>query len=187
MTDHVIIERADRVLRVRLNRPEKKNALTEAMYAAMANAIEAAEHDDSLRVLLFTGTEGCFTAGNDLGDFLERPPHGKTAPVFRFVTALARSTLPMIAAVDGVAIGVGTTLLLHCDYVLATPGARFHMPFVDLGLVPEAGSTYLLPRLLGHAKAAELLLLTRPFHSHGCLANSTTCFSLTRTKRSARI
>lgn len=163
MTEDIRIERAERILEVRFNRPQKKNALTEAMYAALADALEAAEADSEVRALLLLGSEGCFTAGNDLNDFLERPPNRRTAPVFRFITGLARATVPLIAAVDGVAIGIGTTLLLHCDYVLASPEAVFRMPFVDLGLLPEAGSSYLLPRLLGHAKAAELVLLARPF------------------------
>ncbi len=163
MTDDIAIQRRDGILEIRLARPEKKNALTEAMYAAMAEALEEAETDGDVRALLVLGSEGCFTAGNDLKDFLERPPDRRSAQVFRFVTALARSTVPLIAAVDGVAIGIGTTLLLHCDYVLASPEAVFRMPFVDLGLLPEAGSSYLLPRLVGHAKAAELVLWARPF------------------------
>jgi len=133
------------------------------MYTAMAYAIETAEHDSEVRVILFEGSAGCFCAGNDLKDFQEQPPRDKAAPVYRFITALARSTVPMVAAVDGVAVGIGTTLLLHCDLVYATERTRFQLPFVNLGLLPEAGSTYLLPKLVGAARASELLMTGRPF------------------------
>ncbi len=162
--DAIIIGGDDEhVVQIRFNRPDKKNAITTAMYDAMADALEAAERDRSVRAVLFLGGAGCFTAGNDLNDFRERPPSDEGSPAFRFIKALARATVPLIAAVDGVAIGIGTTMLLHCDVVLASEAARFQMPFVNLGLVPEAGSTYLLPRMLGHARAADLVLRARPF------------------------
>jgi len=161
--DLIIIEKDAGVLRLRMNRADKKNALTRDMYTAMAYAIETAEHDSEVRVILFEGSAGCFCAGNDLKDFQEQPPRDKAAPVYRFITALARSTVPMVAAVDGVAVGIGTTLLLHCDLVYATERTRFQLPFVNLGLLPEAGSTYLLPKLVGAARASELLMTGRPF------------------------
>ncbi len=151
------------VLKIRLSRPEKKNALTSEMYAAMARAVTEAEEDIGVRAIVFLGSQGCFTAGNDLTDFQQNPPRDKAAPVYQFILALVRSTVPMIVAVDGLAIGIGTTLLLHCDMSFASPGARFQMPFVNLGLLPEAGSTFLLPRLMGHTRASELILTCRPF------------------------
>ncbi|ESR26757.1 Enoyl-CoA hydratase [Lutibaculum baratangense AMV1] len=147
------------VMIVRLARPEKKNALTSEMYAGLADALDAAETDQSVRVVMLLGSGGAFTAGNDLSDFLSNPPRGGEAPVFRFLRALARASVPLVAAVDGDAVGVGTTMLLHCDMVVASTRSRFRLPFVELGLVPEAGSTLLLPRLVGHAKAAELMML----------------------------
>ena len=163
MIDLIIIEKDAGLLRLRMNRADKKNALTRDMYTAMAYAIETAEQDPEVRVILFEGSAGCFCAGNDLSDFLWEPPRDKSAPVYRFITALARSTVPMVAAVDGVAIGIGTTMLLHCDLVYATERTRFQLPFVNLGLLPEAGSTYLLPKLVGTARASELLMTGRPF------------------------
>jgi enoyl-CoA hydratase/carnithine racemase len=159
----IISDDDEHVVRVRFNRPDKKNAITTAMYDAMAGVLESAERDRSVRAVVLLGGAGCFTAGNDLNDFRERPPSDEASPAFRFIKALARATVPLIAAVDGVAIGIGTTMLLHCDVVLASEQARFQMPFVNLGLVPEAGSTYLLPKMLGHARAADLVLRARPF------------------------
>ena len=158
MGNQIKIDNDAGVLRLIMNRPDKKNALTQEMYGAMADAMAAAEEDLSVRVILFTGADGNFTAGNDLNDFRNNPPRGPDAPVFRFITGLAKSTVPMIAAVDGFAIGVGTTMLLHCDMVFLAEDAQLQMPFVDLGLVPEAGSSYLLPKLMGHARAAELVM-----------------------------
>lgn len=139
------------------------------MYAAMAEAVANAERDLSVGTILFLGSEGCFTSGNDLGDFQQSPPRDKAAPVYQFILALARSSVPIVAAVDGLAIGIGTTLLLHCDMAFASPGARFQMPFVNLGLLPEAGSTYLLPKLMGHTRAAELILSCRPINGRDAL------------------
>lgn len=164
MSDHISTDIEDGILTVRICRPERRNALTGAMYAAMADALEAGARDASVRVALIVGTQGVFTAGNDIGDFLNEPPHGEGAPVHRFLAFLAATDLPLVAAVDGPAVGIGTTMLFHCDYVHVTEQAHLQMPFVDLAVVPEAGSSFLAPRLLGHPKAAELLMLGRPFN-----------------------
>jgi enoyl-CoA hydratase/carnithine racemase len=150
-------------MQLRLNRPEKKNALTLAMYAMLADGLEAAARDPGVRVVTIAGGPGLFTAGNDLGDFLSSPPIGPDQPVLRFLAALASFPKLLVAGVAGPAIGIGTTMLLHCDLVVATPSACFSMPFVDLGLVPEAGSSLLLPRLIGRRRAALHLLLCEPF------------------------
>jgi len=170
MTSHILSQTADRVARIGLNRPEKKNALTADMYAAMADAVSAAEADPQVRVTLIHGQADCFCSGNDLKDFLERPPHGENAPVTRFLRTLSTAAKPLIAAVGGPAVGIGTTMLLHCDLVYATPETRFQLPFVSLGLVPEAASSLLLPMIAGHHRAAELLLLGRPFSAEKALA-----------------
>jgi enoyl-CoA hydratase/carnithine racemase len=151
------------VLRIEIARPEKKNALTGAMYAALAAAIASAEQDEGVRVMLLSGVGGAFTAGNDLQDFLAAPPQADAHPVFHFLTALSHAAKPIVAAVSGPAIGIGTTLLLHCDLVYADETARFALPFVNLGLCPEAGSSLLLPAVAGYQRAAELLLLGEPF------------------------
>ncbi|MFO7706244.1 MAG: enoyl-CoA hydratase, partial [Halopseudomonas sp.] len=142
-----------------MNRPEKKNALTRDMYSAMAEAINAAQDDDSLRAVIIQGSDSCFTSGNDVSDFINVPPSGPDSPVYDFLKAICHAPKPLIAAVNGPAVGVGTTLLLHCDLVYVADDAKLKMPFVNLGLCPEAGSSFLLPRLLGHLRAAELLLL----------------------------
>ncbi len=151
------------VATIGLRRPQKKNALTAAMYEALADALEAAEADREVRAILFHGTPEAFTAGNDLNDFLARPPSDEEAPVFRFLRAVAGAANPLVAAVNGPAVGIGTTLLLHCDLVYAGEDARFQLPFTRLGLVPEFASTYLLPLVAGYQRAAELLLLGEPF------------------------
>lgn len=151
------------VAEIVFDRPEKRNAITVAMYAALADALAAAEADCDVRVVLFRGNGGAFTAGNDLKDFLANPPDGPERPVFRFLRGLAGARKPLVAAVEGAAVGIGTTMLLHCDLVLAADTARFALPFVDLGLVPEAASSLLLPRLAGHQRAAELFFLGDPF------------------------
>ncbi|MGQ3075860.1 MAG: enoyl-CoA hydratase [Ferrovibrionaceae bacterium] len=158
----ILTEIAGGVMTLTFNRPDKKNALTSEMYAALADGFAAAEADPAVRVILLTGAGGAFTAGNDLQDFLARPPQGDEAPVSRFLRALATTSKPLVAAVQGVAVGVGTTMLLHCDLVYAGESARLSMPFVNLGLVPEAASSLLLPRLAGHQKAAELLMFGEP-------------------------
>jgi enoyl-CoA hydratase/carnithine racemase len=157
--EHVVAARDGAVLTITMSRPAKKNALTHAMYGAMADALGSAATDGSVRVILITGTGDAFTAGNDLGDFLNAPPAGAEAPVFRFLTALSTAEKPVVAAVNGLAVGIGTTMLLHCDLVYAARSAVFSAPFVNLALVPEAASSLLLPGRIGHAKAAELFLL----------------------------
>ena len=150
------------VARIELARPEKKNAITTEMYVQMAEALAAADADPEVRAVLIRGSRDCFTAGNDLSDFLQRPP-GAQSPSWKFFETLPGLQKPVVAAVAGAAVGIGTTLLLHCDFVYATPGARFQLPFVPLGIVPEFGSTYLLPLLAGYQRAAQLLLLGQPF------------------------
>jgi enoyl-CoA hydratase/carnithine racemase len=169
MSDQIMVSHQDRVMRIRMARPEKKNALTIAMYSALADALEQAAHDDMVRVVLITGGDDVFTSGNDLRDFAASPPTGPESPVFRFLSAISTFPKPIVAAVNGLAIGIGTTLLLHCDLVVADPAARFSLPFVNLGLVPEAASSLLLPRMLGHVRAAELLLLGDMFTAAAAL------------------
>ena len=144
-------------------RPDKKNAITADMYACMAEGIEAAAADASVRVALIAGSAECFTAGNDLQDFLANPPAGDASPVFRFLRALAAFPKPVVAAPCGPAVGIGTTLLLHCDLVYAGDNARFSVPFAQLGLCPEAASSLLLPAIAGWQHAAEKLMLGEPF------------------------
>lgn len=164
MTDELVrTELREGVLTVLLNRPEKRNALNMAMYGALDAALALADRDEQVRVVLISGNGGTFTSGNDLADFLDAAFLAGDSPVMGFLTTLFRARKPIIAAVEGMAIGVGVTMLLHCDLVYAGEGAEFQMPFVNLGLVPEAGSTLLLPRLMGHQRAAELLLLGAPF------------------------
>jgi len=155
------------VATIEIARPEKKNALTIAMYQAMADAIDAAAADNAVRAVLITGQPGIFTSGNDIEDFMSRPPgQGSDAaesPVFRFMRALVGCDKPVLAAVTGAAIGIGTTMLLHCDLVYVADDARLAMPFVGLGLVPEFASSLLVPQLMGHRRAAEKLLLGDPF------------------------
>jgi enoyl-CoA hydratase/carnithine racemase len=163
MTELVLVTDNGPVRTVRMNRPDKKNALTMAMYEAMAAAIESAPRNPTLRCLLIAGTPTAFCAGNDIGDFLKMATGEGAlgAPILRFLHALARCELPLVAAVQGNAIGVGTTMLMHCDHVVTSNEARFSTPFVDLGLVPEAGSSLLAPRLMGHARAFSLLVMGR--------------------------
>jgi len=163
MTDAIQIERERGLLTLRLNRPEKKNALTRAMYSALAAALKEADEDPDIYAVLITGSHECFTAGNDIADFIQQPPSDLDSPVFHFMLNLLECRKPVIAGVAGAAVGIGTTLLLHCDLVYVSADARLRMPFVNLGLCPEFGSSLILPRLLGHAKAAELLLLGERF------------------------
>jgi enoyl-CoA hydratase/carnithine racemase len=162
----VLVERRDSVLTVTMARPERRNAITVAMYAALADAIESAAGDASIRLITLEGQGEDFTAGNDLGDFLQampRPGEAQDIPVWRLLRALARNQVPLIAAVHGNAVGIGTTMLFHCDFVVAEEGSRFVMPFVDLGLVPEAASSLLFPLLAGRRRAARYLLLGESF------------------------
>jgi enoyl-CoA hydratase/carnithine racemase len=165
MSAHIVVQTRDRIACIEIARPEKKNALTLEMYQALADALVAAEGDAQVRAVLIHGTADCFCSGNDLKDFLERPPHGDESPTWRFLRAVSSAAKPLVAAVGGAAVGVGTTMLLHCDLVYAAPNARFQLPFVPLGLVPEAASSLLLPMIAGYQRAAELLLLGQPFGS----------------------
>ena len=151
------------VLTITLSRLERKNAFTQAMYSRVAELLDQAAHDDTVRVVVLQGHETVFSAGNDIHDFLEQPPATDDAPVFRLLRALVTFAKPLVAAVCGPAVGIGTTLLLHCDLVYAGDNAVFAMPFVNLGLCPEAGASLLVPRLFGHQRAAEVLLLGEPF------------------------
>lgn len=154
------------ILVLKLNRPEKQNALTREMYQDLANAINEAHGDFGVRAAVITTTSKHFTAGNDLFDFLNEPPIEPGSPVMNFLEAIHNFAKPLIAAVSGNAVGIGTTMLLHCDYVTAHPETRFSMPFVSLGLVPEAGSSLLFPRLVGHQIASQVFLSGEPFDSN---------------------
>jgi enoyl-CoA hydratase/carnithine racemase len=161
-TNAVITERSGAVQLIELNRPDKSNAVTFAMYDDLTAAISHAEQDSAIRVMLIHGRGDSFTAGNDLGDFLRNPPTSADLPPVRFLHALSQATKPIVAAVQGYAVGVGTTMLFHCDLVYAAPDARFMLPFVNLGLVPEGASSYLLPRVAGYQRAAEAIMLGAP-------------------------
>ena len=162
MSAAILSSTRDRVARIEIARPEKKNALTAEMYQQLGAALAAAEGDPHARAILLHGTAECFTSGNDVGDFLKRPAGG-TPPAKALFDVLPHMKKPVVAAVGGPAVGIGSTLLLHCDLVYAAPNARFQLPFVPLGIVPEFGSTFLLPMLAGYQRAAELLLLGQPF------------------------
>jgi enoyl-CoA hydratase/carnithine racemase len=162
-TNQIQSKYCDGILTLRINRPEKKNALNLTMYKALAVGLREADLDDTVRVILICGGDDCFTSGNDLADFLSTPPTGPESPVMQFLIAISEARKPIVAAVGGLAVGIGVTMLLHCDLVYAGSGATFQMPFVNLGLCPEAGSTLLLPRIMGHQRAAELLLLGEAF------------------------
>ena len=163
MSDALTHAQSDGVLTVSFNRPDKKNALTLAMYEALVEVLGRADEDPSVRAIVLRGEGGTFTAGNDLGDFMKNPPASMDTPVGHVLELLPRLRTPLVAAVDGAAVGIGTTLLMHCDLAYCSDRAKFKMPFVPLGLCPEAGSSYLLPRLAGRAKATELLLLGETF------------------------
>ncbi|MBA2721936.1 MAG: enoyl-CoA hydratase [Methylibium sp.] len=157
------------VLTLTFNRLDKKNSITAAMYAALAEALATAKDDAEVRAVVFQGHELIFSAGNDLGDFISNPPAGADSPVWRFLHGISSFPKPVVAAVCGAAVGIGTTLLLHCDLVYAGDNAKFSLPFVNLGLCPEAASSLLLPRLIGHPRAAEALLLGEPFGAEQAL------------------
>ncbi len=159
----VEVERNGAVLHIVINRPERKNALTAEMYDALSDALERGEVDSAIRVILLSARGDAFTAGNDLEDFMKRPWKGQAVPpAVRFIRAVATARKPIVAAVQGLAVGVGTTILLHCDLVYAAEDARFMMPFINLGIVPEAAATVLLPLLIGRQRAAELFMLGSP-------------------------
>ncbi len=160
---YIEVEQVEAVMRIAINRPEKKNALTSEMYDALAEAFERAENDKSVRVILLYGKGDAFTAGNDLQDFMEKPWKGQaTPPAVRFINVVAHAKKPIVAAVHGLVVGVGSTILLHCDLVYAAAESRFMMPFIALGIVPEAASTVLLPLLIGRQRASELFMLGSP-------------------------
>lgn len=156
-------ETAARVARVRFDRLDKKNAITTEMYVQLAEALAAADAERDVRAILLHGSADCFTSGNDVADFLQRPPSGEDSPTWRLLEVMPSLKKPLVAAVGGPAVGIGATMLLHCDLVYAAPGARFQFPFVHLGIVPEFGSTFLLPLYAGYQRAAQMLLLGQPF------------------------
>jgi enoyl-CoA hydratase/carnithine racemase len=164
MTDHVIVTDDGPIRTVRMNRPEKKNALTHAMYERLTDALQSAGSNDAIRCVVIAGVPGTFTSGNDLQDFLKiaTATEGLARPVRDFLPALVHCGKPLIAAVSGVAVGIGTTMLFHCDHVVASRDARFITPFTSLGLVPEAASSLIAPRVMGHARAFALLAMGRP-------------------------
>jgi enoyl-CoA hydratase/carnithine racemase len=161
--EHILVDFDAGVFTITFNRANKKNAFSVAMYDAMARAFTQARERGDVRVIVLRGSAGVFTAGNDLMDFMRQPPMGAGSPVAQFLGHLVSCEKPLIAAVQGPAIGIGVTMLLHCDLVYASESTRFRMPFVNLGLCPEAGSSFLLPRMMGHQRAAELLLLGEEF------------------------
>lgn len=165
----ILIHTEAGVTTITLNRVDKKNSITSAMYAAMADALVAAEADAAVRVVLLQGDATVFSAGNDIGDFLNKPPAGQDSPVFRFLHGIAAFPKPIVAAVCGPAVGIGTTMLLHCDLVYAGDNAAFSLPFVNLGLCPEAASSLLVPQMFGYHRAAEALLLGEPFMAEAAL------------------
>jgi enoyl-CoA hydratase/carnithine racemase len=169
MTQDILVHTEAGVMTITFNRVDKKNSITADMYGAMADALQQAQADAATRVVVFQGHETIFSAGNDIGDFLNKPPAGVNSPVFRFLHGIAAFPKPIIAAVAGPAVGVGTTMLLHCDLVYAGDNAAFSMPFVNLGLCPEAASSLLVPQMLGYHRAAEALLMGEPFMAEAAL------------------
>jgi len=166
MSEHIRTEVIDGIQVIELARAEKKNALTEDMYRALAAAMEQAESDTAVRVIFLKGQPGVFTAGNDIGDFLKNPPSTEKDPVFIFLRNIILAGKPIVASVTGAAVGIGTTMLLHCDYVVCGESAQFSVPFVNLGLCPEAGSSLMLPMAIGYKRAAEMLLFGERVDSH---------------------
>ncbi|MCL6270363.1 enoyl-CoA hydratase [Sansalvadorimonas sp. 2012CJ34-2] len=158
MSNAIRVKHLDNILILAIERPERKNALTHEMYDFLAHQIGEAEKNPEVRVLLLTGTAECFTSGNDVGDFLKSPPTGDSTPVCRFMNALMDCPKPVIASINGAAVGIGTTLLLHCDMVFAGPDTKLQTPFTRLGLCPEYASSITMPALLGHQKAFEMLI-----------------------------
>jgi enoyl-CoA hydratase/carnithine racemase len=167
--DEIITERTGNILRIELNRPTKRNAMTSAMYVALADILKSAAKDEQIRVVLWHGAGDSFCAGNDIEDFLKNPPGPGESPQAQLMHALVDFDKPLVAAVQGAAIGGGTTMLLHCDFVYAGESAKFQMPFINLAVVPEFGSTAIVPARIGHLRAAELILLGSPFDAKRAL------------------
>jgi enoyl-CoA hydratase/carnithine racemase len=165
----LLIDTTAAVTTITINRVDKKNSFTTAMYTGMADALDAAQADDAVRVVVFQGHETVFSAGNDIADFLKFPPLSPDVPVFRFMRSLSSLTKPIVAAVCGPAVGIGTTMLFHCDLIYAGDNAAFSMPFVNLGVCPEAASSLLAPQRMGYGRAAEALLLGDPFRAEAAL------------------
>lgn len=163
MSAEILVSKHDGWVEIAMNRPAVKNALNLSMYEAMTAALAEAAGENAVRAVIIRGEGGSFTSGNDLNDFIQNPPTNEDSPVFRFLKALVDFEKPLLAAVEGHAVGIGTTMLLHCDLAYAAPSARFQLPFVNLALVPEAGASLILPAMLGHRHAAELLLLGERF------------------------
>jgi len=171
MGEHVEVERRGAVQIIRMNRADKKNAITRAMYAAMSAALAAGDADPAVRVQVFLGVPGAFSAGNDLADFMAVAMGGEVgAEVWDFLLTLADARKPLVSGVDGIAVGIGATLNLHCDLTFATPRTAFHTPFVDLGLVPEAASSLLVPTVIGHQRAFAMLALGEPLPAAAALS-----------------
>jgi enoyl-CoA hydratase/carnithine racemase len=169
MSQDILSHTEGGILTLTFNRFEKKNSITAAMYQQLADALAAAKDDATVRVVVFQGHEAIFSAGNDLGEFLNSPPAGGNSPVFQFLAQISQFPKPIVAAVCGPAVGIGTTLLLHCDLVIAGDNAAFSMPFVNLGLCPEAASSLLVPQMMGYHRAAEALLLGEPIQAEAAL------------------
>jgi enoyl-CoA hydratase/carnithine racemase len=166
----ILTNKTNGILTITFNRPDKKNAITAAMYQTIADTLKDAESDAAVRVILITGQPKIFTAGNDLDDFLKNPPQSTKSPVYQFIQNLIHATKPVVAAVSGPAVGIGTTLLLHCDFVYAAENAKFSMPFAKLGLCPEFASSLLLPQIAGYQRAAEKLMLGEAFSAQEACA-----------------
>jgi enoyl-CoA hydratase/carnithine racemase len=166
----ILASKANSIFTITFNRPKKKNAITAEMYQTMADALKEAESDAEVRAILFTGKPEIFTAGNDLEDFMKNPPQKRNSPVYQFMQNLSQATKPVIAAVSGPAVGIGTTLLMHCDFVYAADNAKFSMPFAKLGLCPEFSSSMLLPQIAGYQRAAEKLMLGEAFSAQEACA-----------------
>lgn len=162
-SQHILANIEKNIMKIVLNRPEKRNAISKDMYQAMGDTIAQAESDGAVRAIFLCGTDDCFTAGNDLHDFVAAAEGRRTSQASAFLTNIRNAQKPIVAAVNGPAVGIGTTMLLHCDLIYAGQSAEFHLPFVNLGLCPEAACSFLLPRLVGYQKAAELLFLGEPF------------------------
>ncbi|MDP2341841.1 MAG: enoyl-CoA hydratase [Deltaproteobacteria bacterium] len=176
----ILVNTENGVCTITFNRPERKNALTVQMYADVVHAMRAADVDPRVHIVLFTGTGDSFTSGNDIADFVNAPPTGEDSPVFQFLMLLASFEKPIVVAVNGNAVGIGVTMLMHVDIVYVADSAKLRMPFVTLGLCPEAASSFLLPRMAGHARASELLMFAEPFDAQTAVDVGLACKVLPR-------